>query len=251
MMKQGLVQPEVVVDLRGIHALRGLGRTVDGGLEIGALETHRAVETSPEVRAFCPALAAAFGRIATVRIRNQATLGGNLVHADPAQDPPPVLLALDASVVLVSRDGERSVPLHAFFLDYFETALREGELLRLVRIPALPAGARVAYTKFLPRTEDDYATAAVAVLIVADGGGRCAEVRIGLGALGMTPLRARTVEDALRGQLLSDALIADAAALVRDEVDPLDDVRGSAAYKREMARVWTARTLARAWKDER
>ncbi|HYZ16226.1 MAG TPA: xanthine dehydrogenase family protein subunit M [Candidatus Acidoferrum sp.] len=244
MMKQGLVQPEVVVDLRRIDALRGIRTTADGGLEIGALETHRAIETSPVVRAFCPALAQTFSRIATVRIRNQATLGGNLVHADPAQDPPPMLLALDAQAVVASPDGERIVPLAEFFVDYFETALHEGELLRLVRIPPLPAGARVTYTKFLPRTEDDYATVAIAAFLVLDDDGRCRDVRLGLGSLGTTPLRARAVEDALRGQVLTPTLIDDAAALVREEVDPLDDVRGSAEYKREMARVWTARTLS-------
>lgn len=242
MMKQGLVQPELVVDLRRIDALRGIRPGADG-LEIGALETHRAIETSPVVRTFCPALAQTFSRIATVRIRNQATVGGNLVHADPAQDPPPMLLALDARAVIASPDGERVVPLAEFFVDYFESTVQEGELLRFVRIPPLPAGARVAYTKFLPRTEDDYATVAIAALLALDEDGRCREVRIGLGALGTTPLRARAVEDALRGQILTPALIDDAAVLVRDEVDPLDDVRGSAAYKREMARVWTGRTL--------
>ncbi len=242
MMKQGLVQPELVVDLRRIDALRGI-RSGSDGLEIGALETHRAIETSPVVRTFSPALAQTFSRIATVRIRNQATVGGNLVHADPAQDPPPMLLALDARAVIASPNGERVVPLAEFFVDYFESAVQEGELLRFVRIPPLPAGARVAYTKFLPRTEDDYATVAIAALLALDEDGRCREVRIGLGALGTTPLRARAVEDALRGQILTPALIDDAATLVRDEVDPLDDVRGSAAYKREMARVWTGRTL--------
>jgi carbon-monoxide dehydrogenase medium subunit len=243
MMKQGLVQPGFVVGLQGLRELRQIRSVDNGGLEIGALVTHRAVETSPVVKRFAPALAETFSRIATIRIRNQATIGGNLAHADPAQDPPPMLLALDASVEVASDGATRTIPLHEFFVDYFETALRPGELLRSVRIPPLPAGARVAYTKFLPRTEDDYATVAVAALLALDEDRRVREIRIGLGALGTTPLRARAVENALRGQKISDALIADAAALVRDEVDPLDDVRGSASYKREMARVWTRRTL--------
>lgn len=154
-----------------------------------------------------------------------------------------MLLALDASVEVASDGATRTIPLHAFFVDYFETAIDRGELLRSVRIPPLPAGARVGYTKFLPRTEDDYATVAVAALLALDEDRRVREVRIGLGALGTTPLRARAVENALRGQKITDALIAEAAALVRDEVDPLDDIRGSASYKREMARVWTRRTL--------
>lgn len=243
MMKQGLVQPGLVVDVRRIDALRGIRIAADGALELGALETHRAIETSALVREWCPALAQTFGRIATVRIRNQATLGGNLVHADPAQDPPPMLLALDASAVVISKAGTRVVPLTDFFVDYFESAVGEGELLQSVRVPPLPPGAQAAYTKFLPRTEDDYATVAVAALLVLDDDRRCTDVRIGLGALGATPLRAYAVEAALRGGVVTPQAIAEAAALVRDAIDPLDDVRGSAAYKREMARVWTARTL--------
>jgi carbon-monoxide dehydrogenase medium subunit len=243
MMKQGLVQPAVVVGLQGIGELHGISGTADGGLEIGALATHREIETSEAVRGFAAELARTFGRIATVRIRNQATIGGNLVHADPAQDPPPILLALDAEALVCGGDGARAIPLHAFFVDFFETALGEGELLRGVRIPPLPRGARVGYTKFLPRTEDDYATVSVGALVSMDDEGRCEEIRIGLGSLGTTPLRARAVEDALRGELLTPAAIREASALVADEVDPLDDARGSARYKREMARVWTARTL--------
>ena len=108
----------------------------------------------------------------------------------------------------------------------------------------MPAGSRLAYKKFLPRTEDDYATVSVAVRLGVDPDGTCKDIRIGLGALAVTPLRAKAVEKALLGQKLTEKSIKEAAALVRDEVDPLDDVRGSAKYKREMARVWTERTIA-------
>ena len=108
----------------------------------------------------------------------------------------------------------------------------------------MPAGSRLAYKKFLPRTEDDYATVSVAVRLGVDPDGTCKDIRIGLGALAVTPLRAKAVEKALLGTKLTEKSIKEAAALVRDEVDPLDDVRGSAGYKREMARVWTERTIA-------
>ncbi len=242
MHRQGLVQPGHVVAIRGVNELRGI-RSVNGGLEIGATTTHREVERSPEIRAFCPTLSENFRRIATVRIRNQATIGGNLVHADPAQDPPPMLLALDAEAVIVGKNGERTVPLDEFFVDIFQTVVEEGEVLKSVRIPALPAGSRTTYVKFLPRTEDDYATVAVAARLRLGENGRCEDIRVGLGAAAPVPMRAKRVEDALRGQQLTPALIDEAAALVRDEVDPLDDVRGSAAYKREMARVWTGRAI--------
>jgi carbon-monoxide dehydrogenase medium subunit len=242
MHRQGLVQPGHVVGLRGVNELHGI-RAQGGGLEIGATTTHREVERSPEVRGFCPTLSENFRRIATVRIRNQATIGGNLVHADPAQDPPPMLLALDAEIVIAGKNGERTMPLDDFFEDYFQTAVQEGEVLKLIRIPPLPAGARTTYVKFLPRTEDDYATVAVAARLQLGANNRCEDVRIGLGAAASIPMRAKRAEDALRGQQLTPALIDEAAALVREDVDPISDVRGSANYKREMARVWTGRAI--------
>ena len=245
MMQQGLVQPAKVVGLGNIKELRGIKRTADGGLEVGAMTTHRQLETSPEAFAYAAALPQSLGVIATIRIRNQATLGGNLVHADPAQDPPPVLIALDSTVDLVGAGGgARSIPMEAFFTDFFETVLGDEELVRSVKIPPMPAGSRLAYKKFLPRTEDDYATVSVAVRLGVDPDGTCKDIRIGLGALAVTPLRAKAVEKALLGTKLTEKSIKEAAALVRDEVDPLDDVRGSAGYKREMARVWTERTIA-------
>jgi aerobic carbon-monoxide dehydrogenase medium subunit len=244
MMQQGLVQPSIVVGLGNIKELRGIKRTADGGLEVGAMTTHRVLETSPEAFAYAAALPQSLGVIATIRIRNQATLGGNLVHADPAQDPPPVLIALDSIVDVVSAGGARAIPMESFFTDFFETSLAEDELVRSVKIPPMPAGSKLAYKKFLPRTEDDYATVSVAVRLGVAEDGTCKDIRIGLGALAVTPLRAKAVESALLGQKLTAASIREAAALVRDEVDPLDDVRGTAKYKREMARVWTERTIA-------
>lgn len=245
MMQQGLVQPKIVVGLGGIKELRGVKRTADGGLEFGAMTTHRELETSPEAFAYDAQLPKALGVIATIRIRNQATVGGNLVHADPAQDPPPVLIALDGTCDIVSAGGNRTVKVEEFFTDYFECVLEKGELLRSIRVPKMPAGSKLLYTKFLPRTEDDFATVSVAVRLGVAADGTCEDLRIGLGSLGVTPLRSRAVEKALLGQKLTPALVKEASALVRDEVDPLDDVRGSAKYKREMARVWTERTIAK------
>jgi len=243
MMQQGLVQPGHIVGLRDVAELRGIRALPDGGLEIRATTTHRQVERAADVAAYCPALAETFSRVATIRIRNQATVGGNLVHADPAQDPPPMLLALDAEAIVASQNGERVVPLIEFFKDYFETVVQEGELLAAVRLPPLPAGTRAIYVKFLPRTEDDYATVAVAATLRLGPDNRCEDLRVALGAAAPIPMRARRVEDALRGQRLTPALIDQAAEIVREEVDPIDDVRGSARYKREMARVWTGRAL--------
>jgi aerobic carbon-monoxide dehydrogenase medium subunit len=244
LMNLGLIKPEHVVSLRRMAALHGLDSTADGGLQIGALATHRQLELAPAVHAYCPALATTFGHVATVRIRNQGTLGGNLAHADPAQDPPPMLIALNASVQLKSRHaGERWLPLDELFVDYLTTTMRPGEILTAIRLPPLARGTRATYVKFLPRTHDDYATVSVAATLRLDAEGRCEEARVALGGVAGVPVHARAVEDALRGEPLTDQRIADAAGLVLDLVDPPDDARGSASYKRRMARVWTERAL--------
>src|SRR5712691_130976 len=231
LLNQGLVQPGHVIGLRKMKDLEGIRRLDGGGLQIRALTTHRQAENSADVQAYCPALAETFSRVATVRIRNQATVGGNLAHADPAQDPPPMLIALGGEAVVASKSGQRRIPLDEFFVDYFETALQPGEVLLSVDLPPLPAGTRVTYKKFLPRTQDDYATVSVAAALRMGNNGECEEVRVALGAAATTPVRARKVEAALRGQPLNATAITEAAVLVRDEVDPLDDLRGSAAYK--------------------
>ena len=243
LLQQGLVQPGHVVGLRKVAELQGIRRLDDGGLQIRAMATHRQAEISSDVQAYCAALANNFARVATIRIRNQGTVGGNLAHADPAQDPPPMLIALGAEAVVASREGQRHIPLDEFFVDYFETAIQPGEVLVSIDLPPLPAGTRVTYKKFLPRTQDDYATVSVAAALRVGANNVCEDVRVALGAAATTPVHARGVENALRGQRLDAQKIKDAAALVRDEVDPLDDLRGSAAYKREMARVWTQRAL--------
>jgi carbon-monoxide dehydrogenase medium subunit len=193
---------------------------------------------------YSPALRDAFASVATVRIRNQATVGGNLAHADPAQDPPPMLVALEASVVVRSPRGERSLPVGELAVDHFTTSLAHDEVITAVVLPPLEPGTRETYLKFLPRTADDYATVSVAATLRFADDGTVADVRIALGAVGPTPIRARKAEDALRGERAERKRIGEAAALVRDEVAPLDDLRGSAAYKREMARVFTGRALA-------
>lgn len=245
LMKQGLLRPARLVSVGAVTELTGIDRRTDGSLRVGALVTHEEAQRSPLVRAHCAALAEAFARVATPRIRGQATVGGNLAHADPAQDPPPMLMALGASAVIASAGGERTVALDELFVDVFETVIAPGELLREIVVPPLAVGSRAAYLKFLPRTEDDYATVAVGAVARFAADGRCADLRIALGALGPTPLRARRVEDALRGEVLTKERVREAAVLARDEVEPVDDLRGSVAYKREMAVVWVERAILR------
>ena len=243
LLQQGLVQPGHVVGLRKVAELEGIRRLDNGGLQIRAMATHRQAETSAEVQGYCQALANNLARVATIRIRNQGTVGGNLAHADPAQDPPPMLIALGGDAVIASKNGQRRIPLDEFFVDYFETALQPGEVLLSIDLPPLPAGTGVTYKKFLPRTQDDYATVSVAAALRLNHDRVCEDVRVALGAAATVPVHARKVEEALRGERLDSEKVKEAAALVRDEVDPLDDLRGSAGYKREMARVWTQRAL--------
>lgn len=245
LMKQGLVQPEHVVSLREIDDCGLRGIEANGGLTLGGMMTHREIELAPAVRAYDASLARAFGHVATIRIRNMATVGGNLMHADPAQDPPPMLIALRAEAVLRSRQSERVVPLDEFFVDYFESAARPGEVLTQVRLPPRPAGRQSEYVKFLPRSADDYATVAVATSVDFGPDATIDDARIALGAAAPTVLRARAAEEVLVGQRLTTELIRESAALAAAAADPLDDVRGSAAYKKAMVEVWVSRSLER------
>lgn len=245
LLRQQLISPRLLVGLHRSGVPQTIGAAADGGLEIGAMARHRDVERSEAVRAYEPGLAAAFGRIATIRVRNQGTVGGNLAHADPAQDPPPVLLALDAEVRVTGVGGERTVPIAELFVDFYETSLQPSDVITLVRLPPRPGGSRLEYLKYLPRTEDDYATVGVAAS-ARTSGGRWRDVRIAIGAAAPVPLRVGSAESALEGADASDpAVVRRAADLVAEEVDPISDVRGSADYKREMARVWTGRALCR------
>ncbi|MCH8224256.1 MAG: FAD binding domain-containing protein, partial [Chloroflexi bacterium] len=158
----------------------------------------------------------------------------------------PTLIALGASAVLTSSRGQRVVPVAELFLDYFETDLRPGEILTSVVVPQAPPGSGAAYLKFLPRTADDYATVSVAAVVTAGEDNVCRDVRIVLGSVGVTPVHASDAEDSLRGRPLNEENIRACAAMVSDLVDPLDDYRGSAAYKREMAQVFTRRAIQQA-----
>ena len=246
LLKQRLVQPAYLIGLRQLAHLPELAEIrSDTGLTIGALCSHHSLETSALIKHRLPLLATTFQRVASVRIRTAATVGGSLAHADPNQDPPPALLVLDARIQVRSRQGEREIELKDFFVDYYATVLEPEELITTVIIPPQPANTGTAFFKFLPQTHDDYATVAVAARVSLEGD-TIACARIALGAAAATPLRARAVEAALQGQTPTPAIIRDAAALVAEEVDPLADFRGSAEYKRDMAIVFVQRAIERA-----
>jgi len=243
MMKQRLVRPSCLVSLRSVRGLSGIAQK-DGGLKIGGLTTHREVETSSLVRRQNPLLAETYRHVATIRVRNMATVGGGLAHADPNQDPPPTLIALGASVKATSANGSRLVPLDGFFTDYYETVLKPDEVITEIFVPRLPPDSGGAFLKFLPRTADDYATVSAAAVLTLDKARKTfTEVRIALGSVGTTPIRAREAEAILRGQPVKAEALREAAEKAKQLVDPVSDFRGSAAYKREMAGVFVRRAL--------
>jgi carbon-monoxide dehydrogenase medium subunit len=247
MMRQRLLSPGYLVSLREISGLDRI-EAANGDVGIGALVTHREVETSPLVQERIPVLADTFRRVASVRIRNMATVGGALAHADPNQDPPVTLIALGARVEIRGAGGRRELPVEEFFRDYYESALEPGEVVTGVVVPRLPAASGAAYVKFLPRTADDYATVAVtATVSLEPDGERCRAARIALGSVGVTPIRARAAEGLLVGQQLGAELLLAAGEAIKGAVDPLNDHRGSAAYKKEMAAVMVGRALTQAW----
>jgi aerobic carbon-monoxide dehydrogenase medium subunit len=249
MLRQRLVRPGCLVSLRDVQGLDRV-EAPNGSLRFGALVTHREAETSPLVSERIPVLAETFRRVATVRIRHMATLGGALAHADPNQDPPVTLLALGARVQIRGAGGQRELAIDEFFRDYYESALEPGEIVTGVTVPAPPAGSGAAFVKFLPRTADDYATVAVAAIVTLDGD-RCRDARIALGSVGVTPLRGRAAEAMLSGERFSQGLAEAAGEAVKGEVDPLSDHRGSAGYKRDMAAVMVGRALTQAWEAAR
>ena len=244
-MKQRLSQPGHVIGMRRVGSLNAIESTPEG-LRIGALCTQRQIENSELVGKELPLVADTFRKVATPRIRNMATIGGGLVNGDPNQAPPPSLIALGASAVMTSKSGDRVVLLEEFFIDYYETDVQPGEILTNVMVPHAPAGSGSVYLKFLPRTADDYGTVNVAAVVSKEQDGTCKDVRIVLGAAGVTPIRAKDAEDALRGKPLTDENIRAAAALVKDAVDPLEDFRGSAEYKTDMAEVFARRAVEQA-----
>jgi carbon-monoxide dehydrogenase medium subunit len=243
-MKQRLVRPRFVIGLRALKPLALIEE--ERGLRIGALATLQSLATCEPVRRSAPLLAEACGHVSTVRIRTMATIGGAMAHADPNLDTPPALMAMDGQIVARSQRGQRTIPTDRFFAGYYETVLAQDEIVTEILIPQQPAGSGVAFLKFLPATQDDYATISVAARVALNDDGTVAEARVALGAAAMVPVRARAVEAVLAGKVADEKAFREAASVVPDAIDPISDFRGSAEYKRKMAVVHVRRTLAEA-----
>jgi aerobic carbon-monoxide dehydrogenase medium subunit len=236
-----LAAPTVLVDLNGVQALDYL-REDDGGIAVGALTRDRTLEGSGVVRRRCPLLAEAAANVGYPSIRARATMGGTFAQADPAGELPTVAVALDATVWARRAGGERTIRADEFFLGPLTTALEPNEVVVEVRWPALPPGSGWAFLELAPRP-GDYALVGVAALVTLDADACCTAARLAYTAVGATPLRAPAAERALIGRPLADAALAEAGALAAEAVEPEDESYASAAYKREMAAVYTRRAL--------
>jgi carbon-monoxide dehydrogenase medium subunit len=244
MMRFRLASPALIIDINCLDGLEYL-REEDGWLKIGALTRETAVDHTAWIHEKYPLLADTTRMIADPLVRNRATVGGNLAHADPANDHPATMLAYNAQLVATGRQGERVISITDFFVNLFESALAHDEILTEIRIPAPGPHSGGAYFK-LERKVGDFATVAVAAQIELDDDGTCTSAGIGLTNVGLMPIRAAAAEDALKGQRPDEAAIRQAAQLASTAADPFGDQRGSEDYKRAMVKTLTTRALRKA-----
>lgn len=242
LMKNKLYSPKYLVSLRKIDDLKRLAYTPGVGLIIGSGVTEHELEAAPFVRDKFPVIAQAAHAIGNIRIRNVATIGGNLAHADYQCDPPAALIAMGAEVKLYGPDGERIVALEDFFLGPYETVLHRGEIITQILVPDPPQGARGRYFRFTSGSAADRPCVSVAVCLAFEQG-VCSWVRVALGAVAPTPIRVREIETLLEGKVPDRRLIDEAAQIASASCEPLSDTRGTDWYKREMVRVLVQRSL--------
>jgi carbon-monoxide dehydrogenase medium subunit len=246
LMKKRLVHPSYLVNIKGLKGLHYI-REDEEGLKIGALATLREIETSPLVRQRLKVVGEMVHTIGSVQIRNVGTLAGNLCFADPASDPAPILIALGANLKIASSEGERILPVEKFFTDFYETALSQGEILEEIQIPFLPKDSGAVYLKHTMRVAFDLAVVGAAVrLDVNAKDDVCMSSKIVLGGVASTPVRVKKAEELLKGKVINDTLITKVAMAASTEVDPIQDVRASAEYRREMIEVFVERGLQKA-----
>jgi CO/xanthine dehydrogenase FAD-binding subunit len=246
LMWQGLVAPEYVIDIKGISDLDYINFDDKEGLRIGALTTHRAIEKSPLIRNGFKVLSEMELMLATVQTRNWGTIGGNLCHADPAGDPAPPLIAMNARVKMVGSGGERVAALEDFSKDFFETILQADEMLTEIQVPKPPPNTGTAYMKFALMEGDSAIVGAAASITLEPGGGVCKDARIVLGGVAPVPLRVKRAEQVLVGKKVAEELMAEAAQVAAEEARPTSDMHASAEYRRELVRVFVRRAARQA-----
>ena len=241
LMKQRAVHYPYLVDLQSIPGLNQIAEEADG-IRIGALVTQRAVELSPLVRNSFPVVAQAFSTIGNVRVRETASVGGNLAHADYRLDPPPALLTLKSEVALFGPAGSRVIPLKDFFTGMYETVLEPGEILVDVKVSYMPTGSKAVYLRHSALSANDWPCLGVAAL-VSEENRRVRELRLALSGMAATPVSVDGLEF-VRDHALDDSVLDRILKVVDQQIAPFADLRGSEWYKRRMARVFVKRAIA-------
>lgn len=257
-MKEKGLLPKYIVDLKRVPGLNGIRENSDGSIAVGALTTMYAIEKSPVITKKYPFLAQSAAEVGSIQIRNRATVGGNMANATPSADVAPALIALNATAKIVGAAGEREVALEDFFRGPGQTVMAPDEILTEITIPKTGKGLVGEYIKFSPRDMMDLAYVGVAVAYNLDTGKKCDGVRIVLGAVAPTPIRARNSEALLEGRVLTEELAEKAGDEAARECRPISDVRSSADYRRAMVGVMAKRALlnaasgrAKSWLDRR
>jgi carbon-monoxide dehydrogenase medium subunit len=258
-MKEKGLLPKYIVDLKRVPGLSGIRENSDGSIALGALTTMYAIETSALIKNKYPFLAQSAAEVGSIQIRNRATIGGNLANATPSADTAPALIALNATAKIASAGGERTIQLEEFFKGPGQSAMNADEILTEITIPKTAANLVGEYIKFSPREMMDLAYVGVAVAYnLGAKDKKCDGVRIVLGAVAPTPIRAKRAEAALEGQALTEALAEKVGQIAAEESKPISDVRSSADYRRAMVGTMTKRALlnaaigpAKSWYDRR
>jgi carbon-monoxide dehydrogenase medium subunit len=245
LMKQGLLEPASLINIKKIAELKGIRYDNAIGLTIGALVTHRELETSALVHEKFPVLCEAEREVANIRVRNMGTVGGNLASGEPLTDLAQIFIALDGQVKIAGPSGQRTIPVEKLFLDFYTTSLAEDEILTQVVLPPLPLRSGIDYIRFSSSSVVDKPAAGVAVRLTLNADATIQTARIVLGCVGATPVRARKAESLLTGNKLTPELAQDAGGIAAQECSPTSDLRGSEQYKRAIVRTLVRRAVLR------
>ena len=244
LLKNKLIFPDELVNLKTIVGLDRIDLSPEGELSIGALCRHRDIENSPVVQERFQILAQAASSIASLPIRNMGTIGGNVCHAEPSADFPPALIALGATLKITGSKQSRSIPIADFFKDYFENVLEPDEILTEIRIPPLPSSSGGSYLK-LNKTTNSAAIVGVGAVISLDEKGKCVYAGLGVGGAASTPLAIKDIA-MMVGKTITSSMIEVVASAAVKQCEPISDVHATAAYRREMVGVLTRRAMTQA-----
>jgi aerobic carbon-monoxide dehydrogenase medium subunit len=248
LMKQGLFEPKALVNVKNIQELKGVRYDSTEGLIIGALTTHRELETSPLVKEKFPVLSQAEREVANIRVRNMGTVGGNLASGEPLTDLSQIFIALDGKTRIVGPNGARTIAVEELFLDFYTTSLAEDEIITHVVLPPCRPRSGIEYIRFSSSSVVDKPSVGVAVrLTLEERKDSIENARIVLGCVGPTPVRARKAEENLTGKNVSAELAAEAGKIAAQECKPTDDLRGSEQYKRAIVGTLVKRAAMKAY----